>query len=555
MLLLLSAAAVRHVAHSQSCGRASDGKVYMAGVFDTAHLDTIDHFQLAVSMIKDRNDGWHDDLLTDTALETVVEDGGCDGAVAGPAYYKMKNQWGAPLHGIVGCRCSGASMAVGRIAGLEKVNQISFSSTSAKLSDEAEFPYFSRVVPPDNEEGGVGALVALLRHFDWTDVNVLYTDTQYTRGLHTEFSKAWKHDHGSWEGTILEEHALTYTGAGKTIDLDRAKVIFDSVFAIRPFSQRSKVVVLMAHNQDAFPLLKFVSESGDYPDDTIWIGTDGWTDKMPTEADGGTSWMPTNPGYLGVVPLRSGGPEYQTYLQRLNAWEVSKGKAKTSQLPVYAAETVDAVVAMAKALTGMPHSERSDGAKVRARIRALKFDGVGGSVAFTPQGDRASPRFTVMNLADKSGWKSIGSIGLTADTAKIDTGKICWVESGCGEEPPSDLGGWGWGIFLLIGIGVIAVAMIIFLLNRYRKQRQAKRDAIQKLDEALKEMDTQKLDDELGSVAEKLEKAKQEQQKLMQARANLQQLPKEWDLSVDPDQHLVPIQPSECVSFPAPFHA
>jgi uncharacterized membrane-anchored protein YhcB (DUF1043 family) len=129
------------------------------------------------------------------------------------------------------------------------------------------------------------------------------------------------------------------------------------------------------------------------------------------------------------------------------------------------------------------------------------------------------------------------------------------VESGCGEEPPSDLGGWGWGIFLLIGIGVIAVAMIIFLLNRYRKQRQAKRDAIQKLDEALKEMDTQKLDDELGSVAEKLEKAKQEQQKLMQARANLQQLPKEWDLSVDPDQHLVPIQPSECVSFPAPFHA
>ena len=114
------------------------------------------------------------------------------------------------------------------------------------------------------------------------------------------------------------------------------------------------------------------------------------------------------------------------------------------------------------------------------------------------------------------------------------------------------VGGWGWGIFLLVGIGVIAVAMIIFLLNRYRNQRQAKRDAIQrevqakqKLDEALKEMDTLKLDDELSSVAEKLEKAKQEQQKLMQARANLQQLPKEWDLSVDPDQHLVPIQPSE----------
>ena len=160
-----------------------------------------------------------------------------------------------------------------------------------------------------------------------------------------------------------------------------------------------------------------------------------------------------------------------------------------------------------------------------------------------------------MNLGGKSGWKEVGSVGLTADSARIDGAKICWMETGCGGDTPSDLGGWGWGIFILIGIGVVAFATIILLLNRYCRQRQAKREAIQreaeaqrKLDQALKEMDTLKLDDELGSVAEKLEKAKQEQRKLMQARANLQQLPKEWDLSVDPDEHLVPIQPSECVS-------
>ena len=374
-LLLTIVLLLQPVSSQQACGRPSDGKIYLGGLFDTTtDQDTKINFDLAIAMLKNHTDGWHDDLLTDAALNTTVEDGACDGATAGPLYFKLKNQWASPLHGIVGTRCSGASMAVARIAGLEKINQISFSATSAKLSDPAEFPYFTRTVAPDDGNGQVGAIVALLRHFGWTHVSVLYTDTAYTRGLHTEFSKAWTGDHGEWEGEITEEHAVTWKSVvDRTLDFDNLKNIMGAVFGDRPLGRRTKVVVLMAHNQHAFPILKFAHQEGFQDDDTIWIATDGWAGKPPTAAHGGDSWMPTFPGYLGVVPYRNKASEYHDYLSRLNEHERSKGLAVTNKLPVYVAETVDAIVAFAKALTGINHTQRSDGELVRTRIRALTW--------------------------------------------------------------------------------------------------------------------------------------------------------------------------------------
>lgn len=76
-----------------------------------------------------------------------------------------------PLHGVIGCRCSGASMAVARIAGLEHVPQISASSTSPKLSNTDDFPYFFRTVAPDGPAGTLGALIQLFREFDWVRHN------------------------------------------------------------------------------------------------------------------------------------------------------------------------------------------------------------------------------------------------------------------------------------------------------------------------------------------------------------------------------------------------
>ena len=54
-------------------------------------------------------------------------------------------------------------------------------------SDKAEFPYFSRMVSPDDERGQVGALVATMRLFDWDRVTIINTDTVYAKDMAMAF--------------------------------------------------------------------------------------------------------------------------------------------------------------------------------------------------------------------------------------------------------------------------------------------------------------------------------------------------------------------------------
>jgi hypothetical protein len=76
------------------------------------------------------------------------------------------------------CQCAAVQNGILRsVPGLEGVNMLSPASTSSKLSNKEDYPFFSRLVAPDNEQGEVGALIALLREFGWERVTVLATDT------------------------------------------------------------------------------------------------------------------------------------------------------------------------------------------------------------------------------------------------------------------------------------------------------------------------------------------------------------------------------------------
>lgn len=55
--------------------------------------------------------------------------------------------------------------------------QISPASTSPKLSDRKRYEYFARVVPPDELQAR--AMVAIVRHFKWTYVSTVASDTDY----------------------------------------------------------------------------------------------------------------------------------------------------------------------------------------------------------------------------------------------------------------------------------------------------------------------------------------------------------------------------------------
>ena len=52
-----------------------------------------------------------------------------------------------------------------KIGGVFNMSQISYSSTSALLSNKFDYPYFSRMVPPDNKQGE--ALYSIVHYYKW----------------------------------------------------------------------------------------------------------------------------------------------------------------------------------------------------------------------------------------------------------------------------------------------------------------------------------------------------------------------------------------------------
>jgi hypothetical protein len=96
--------------------RSNDTKsVYIAGLFDAENFDWgREIFEFTCSLINDHSDGWNDDILNDgTVLKWKVADTKCDGTAAARAYWDLRMEnGGVPVHGIVGARCSGASITL-----------------------------------------------------------------------------------------------------------------------------------------------------------------------------------------------------------------------------------------------------------------------------------------------------------------------------------------------------------------------------------------------------------------------------------------------------------
>ena len=122
--------------------------IKLAGIFDTTtYVWGPEVFDLTVQLL---NQGEWGVLPEGMRVEYQLEDAKCDGTTAAQAYWKVR-----PVDGIIGARCSGASVTLAQISGLEEVPHLSPASNSARFSENEgeEFPFFSRLVAPNNEHG------------------------------------------------------------------------------------------------------------------------------------------------------------------------------------------------------------------------------------------------------------------------------------------------------------------------------------------------------------------------------------------------------------------
>ena len=69
------------------------------------------------------------------------------------------------------------SHQVANLLRLFQIPQISYASTSAKLSDKTRYDYFARTVPPDFYQAK--AMAEILRFFNWTYVSTVASEGDY----------------------------------------------------------------------------------------------------------------------------------------------------------------------------------------------------------------------------------------------------------------------------------------------------------------------------------------------------------------------------------------
>ena len=374
------------------CGSSGTGKVYIGGLFDYRITDR-DHFTFAAELIENKTDGFFDELLPNVTLAVTTKDSGCNVNQATTQMWQLAQEWGQPLHGIVGARCSSASMGVATLTRLSEVPQISARSTNPELSDTAAYSHFFRTCAPDDRQGP--ALQKLVASFGWSKVGIIATNLPYPLGLVDQFKTGWG-------GTVSLQCTIPLSSSG--IHTDKVLDCLKALSALPP-SRRPRVILLSAHSVDASAILNMAAAARWQPD-AIWVGTDGWIGAISPSS----SYQ-----LLGLRPARNdAGAVYKNYLQQWQSVQQRHGKTPDQELCGYCAETVDAVVAMATALTtamaaGADPTEQmaniDNGTFVLKHLHNVSFKGVSGSIAFDSKGDRATSMWDLMHFeASAASW-------------------------------------------------------------------------------------------------------------------------------------------------------
>jgi len=93
------------------------------------------------------------------------------------------------IFGVVGATLSSVSVHVANLLRLFQLPQISYASTTPKLS-ESSFDYFARTVPSDSNQAR--AIVDILQRLNFTYVNAIYSHGDYGEGGFREFKRLLK---------------------------------------------------------------------------------------------------------------------------------------------------------------------------------------------------------------------------------------------------------------------------------------------------------------------------------------------------------------------------
>ena len=455
-LAALAALATRSLVAAQGPG----DQLYVGGLFDYRVRDRY-QFEFVAQLINDKADGFYDELLPDLTLQTRAVDSGCDPTLATTELWGLAQDWGQPLHGVIGARCSSASMEVATLTRLRQIPQISARSTNPRLSDMVKYSHFYRTCAPDGRQGKM--LAELVAAFGYSRVGVISTSTDYATGVAETFASSFVAS-----GTVISVERLSAcrisVGSAGTVANASVQLCFDAILSL-PLRERPVVLLLSAINEHARQIISLAARRQFRPrgdrGEFVWIGTAGWTG-YDTVLTSEPTMEQYKPRVIGLKPASlTEEPAYTQYLQRWQAKQRTDGVADEDidvVLCPYCAETADAVVALAMAFdaawsAGSSEEERranvANGPFVLRHLSNVSFDGVSGPVAFDENGDKAVTQFDIVvaGLRPSSTaagqrqleWSHFGRLGDTMQIA--DTFGSVTALSEDGQLPPDRLDG------------------------------------------------------------------------------------------------------------------
>lgn len=162
------------------------------------------------------------------------------------------------VFGVVGASLSSVSVHVANLLRLFQLPQISYASTTPKLS-EASFDYFARTVPSDSNQAR--AIVDILQRLNFTYVNTIYSNGDYGEGGFREFKRFLKLIHLNDEERksrgaricIADEQRLR-----RDVTVQEIRSIFETMIDRLGSDVQVRVYVLFVTKEDARKLLQAI---------------------------------------------------------------------------------------------------------------------------------------------------------------------------------------------------------------------------------------------------------------------------------------------------------
>lgn len=247
------------------------------GEVDSAGVQYIAAFLMAIRDLNNKTDGLYDNILTNTAVEFALRES--PGPFIDDIYSaidlcaKVFNSTG--VQGVVGAHNNDVSNAIAQIFNGFKMNQIAYGSTGSFLSYVGPYPYYFRTCSDDALQG-IAMADIIYNHYKWTKVSTFSTsDTFGSDGIQQFNSRA-----AQLGINVISAHQFRHGLVDFTSIIESAKIQGTKIFVFFMVSSDASKLIEQGYNLGLFTTGTQIIGSGTILEASVWTAFSG---NIPTQ--------------------------------------------------------------------------------------------------------------------------------------------------------------------------------------------------------------------------------------------------------------------------------